>query len=47
MLDLADVLTTCGRGAEAERAVAAALALYERKGNAAAAARAREGREGS
>jgi DNA-binding SARP family transcriptional activator len=47
MLDLADVLTTCGRAADAERAIAAALALYERKGNAAAAARARQRREGS
>ena len=47
MLDLADVLTTCGRGEEAEQAIAAALALYERKGNTAAAARARERRERS
>jgi tetratricopeptide (TPR) repeat protein len=47
MLDLADVLRTCGRDADAERAITAALALYERKGNAAAAARARESREGS
>jgi DNA-binding SARP family transcriptional activator len=45
MLDLADVLRTCGRGGDAERASAAAL--YERKGNVAAAARARERREGS
>jgi tetratricopeptide (TPR) repeat protein len=43
MLDLADVLTMCGRSAEAERAVTAALALYERKGNVAA----RERRERS
>jgi tetratricopeptide (TPR) repeat protein len=47
MLDLADVLRTCGRDADAERATAAALALYERKGNVAAAARARERRERS
>jgi DNA-binding SARP family transcriptional activator len=47
MLDLADVQRTCGRDANADRAITAALALYERKGNAAAAARARESRERS
>ena len=38
MLDLAAVLSTCGRREEAEHAVRAAVALYERKGNAVAAA---------
>jgi DNA-binding SARP family transcriptional activator len=42
MLDLADVLTACGRGEDALRAFATAIELYERKGNAAAAARARD-----
>ena len=41
MLDLADVLRQRGRTGEAERSVRAALACYERKGNAAAAVRAR------
>jgi ATP/maltotriose-dependent transcriptional regulator MalT len=41
MLDLADVLTACGRGDDAVRATATAIELYERKGNAAAAALAR------
>ena len=41
MLDLADVLRTCGRPEESDRATRAGLALYERKGNVAAAARAR------
>ena len=40
MLDLAAVLSTCGRREDAERAARAAVALYERKGNAVAAARA-------
>ena len=41
MLDLADVLRQRGRIGEAERSVRAGLACYERKGNAAAAVRAR------
>jgi DNA-binding SARP family transcriptional activator len=41
MLDLAEVLRRGGRPAEADDAVRAGLACYERKGNAAAAARAR------
>jgi hypothetical protein len=41
MLDLADVLRTCDRTDEADRATRAGIALHERKGNAAAAARAR------
>ncbi|HWI06271.1 MAG TPA: protein kinase [Solirubrobacteraceae bacterium] len=41
LLDLADVLTTCGHPAEAEAAVRSAVELYERKGHAAAAQRAR------
>jgi len=41
MLDLAEVLRTCDRPEEAEQASRAGLALYELKGNAAAAARAR------
>jgi DNA-binding SARP family transcriptional activator len=41
MLDLADVLHICERRDESERAARTGLALYERKGNAAAAARAR------
>ena len=41
MLDLADVLRTCGRADEADRATRAALELYELKGNLAAAARGR------
>jgi len=40
MLDLAEVLRTCGRAEEAEQVARDGLALYERKGNAAAAARA-------
>jgi tetratricopeptide (TPR) repeat protein len=44
MLDLADVLAMCGRGEEAQRAIAAALALYERKGNVAGATRAHDRR---
>jgi ATP/maltotriose-dependent transcriptional regulator MalT len=40
MLDLAEVLRTCGRADEAEQVARDGLALYERKGNAAAAARA-------
>jgi hypothetical protein len=40
MLDLADVLRICDRTEEADREAEAALALYELKGNAAAAARA-------
>ena len=41
MLDLAAVLDTCGREAQSRQATRAGLALYERKGNLAAAARAR------
>jgi ATP/maltotriose-dependent transcriptional regulator MalT len=41
MLDYADVLRTCDRTDAADRATRAGLALYELKGNAAAAARAR------
>jgi len=41
MLDLADVLRICERLEEADRATRAGLALYELKGNEAAAARAR------
>jgi ATP/maltotriose-dependent transcriptional regulator MalT len=41
MLDLAEVLQTCERAEEANRAARSALELYELKGNAAAAARAR------
>ncbi len=41
MLDLAEVLRICGRVDEEERATRAGLALYELKGNAVAAARAR------
>jgi tetratricopeptide (TPR) repeat protein len=41
MLDLADVLRTCERIEDADRATVAGLAMYELKGNAAAAARAR------
>jgi class 3 adenylate cyclase/tetratricopeptide (TPR) repeat protein len=41
MLDLAEVLRTCARTEEAERATRAGLELYEIKGNAVAAARAR------
>jgi class 3 adenylate cyclase/tetratricopeptide (TPR) repeat protein len=41
MLDLAEVLRACGRASEAERAVRTGVALYEQKGNAAAASRAR------
>ena len=42
MLDLADVLATLGRGDDAAGAFAVGIDLYERKGNAAAAARARD-----
>jgi hypothetical protein len=42
MLDLADVLSTCGQREESEHAVRSAVALYERKGNAVAAARAQQ-----
>jgi class 3 adenylate cyclase/tetratricopeptide (TPR) repeat protein len=41
MLDLAEVLRVCGRTGDAERAALTALSLYEQKGNAAAASRAR------
>jgi hypothetical protein len=41
MLDLADVLLTCERTTESDRAIRAGLAMYELKGNVAAAARAR------
>jgi hypothetical protein len=41
MLDLAEVLRMCDRAADAEQATRAGIALYERKGNVAAAARAR------
>jgi hypothetical protein len=41
MLDLAAVLETCDREAESRQAARAGLALYERKGNLAAATRAR------
>jgi len=41
MLDLADVLRTCAREPESERAARAGLALYELKGNAVGAVRAR------
>jgi DNA-binding SARP family transcriptional activator len=41
MLDLADVLRICDRREEANRASRSALAMYELKGNAAAAVRAR------
>jgi class 3 adenylate cyclase/tetratricopeptide (TPR) repeat protein len=41
MLDLAEVLATCGHTDERERAVHAGLSLYEQKGNAIGAARAR------
>jgi DNA-binding SARP family transcriptional activator/class 3 adenylate cyclase len=40
MLDLADVLRTCARAEEADRATRTGLAMYEQKGNAVAAARA-------
>ena len=46
MLDLAEVLRTCSRADEARGAVEAGVALYELKGNAAAAARARTLPEG-
>jgi ATP/maltotriose-dependent transcriptional regulator MalT len=41
MLALAEVLRTCSRTEESDRAVRTGLSLYERKGNAVAAARAR------
>jgi DNA-binding SARP family transcriptional activator/class 3 adenylate cyclase/tetratricopeptide (TPR) repeat protein len=41
MLDLADVLRTCGRTGDADRATRNAVGFYELKGNAAAAWRAR------
>ena len=42
MLDLAAVLSTCGQREESEHAVRSAVALYARKGNAVAAARAQQ-----
>jgi tetratricopeptide (TPR) repeat protein len=42
MLDLAAVLSTCGHREESEHAVRSAAALYAHKGNAVAAARARQ-----
>ena len=42
MLDLAAVLSTCGQREESEQAVRSAVALYARKGNAVAAARAQQ-----
>jgi hypothetical protein len=41
MLDLAEVLRTCGRTEESDHAARTALQLHELKGNLAAAARAR------
>ncbi|MDX6719319.1 MAG: hypothetical protein QOJ63_1573, partial [Solirubrobacteraceae bacterium] len=41
MLDLAEVLRTCSRADESLGVVRAALSLYELKGNAVSAARAR------
>jgi class 3 adenylate cyclase/tetratricopeptide (TPR) repeat protein len=41
MLDLAEVLRARGRTSDAERAIRTGLSLYERKGNAGAASRAR------
>jgi class 3 adenylate cyclase/tetratricopeptide (TPR) repeat protein len=41
MLDLAEVLRACGRTDDSDRAVLTGLSLYENKGNAAGAARAR------
>jgi class 3 adenylate cyclase/tetratricopeptide (TPR) repeat protein len=41
MLDLAEVLRACGRDAQSEQAIRTGLSLYENKGNAAGAARAR------
>jgi ATP/maltotriose-dependent transcriptional regulator MalT len=41
MLDLAEVLASCSRPDESERAMHTAVAMYEMKGNAVAAARAR------
>jgi class 3 adenylate cyclase/tetratricopeptide (TPR) repeat protein len=41
MLDLAEVLRTCGRTDDSDRAVRTGLSLYENKGNAIGAARAR------
>jgi tetratricopeptide (TPR) repeat protein len=41
MLDLAEVLRTCSRTDESDRAVRTGLSLYEQKGNAVAAAQAR------
>jgi class 3 adenylate cyclase/DNA-binding SARP family transcriptional activator len=41
MLDLADVLQICGRSEDSQRAIGAALGLYELKGNAVAVSRAR------
>jgi hypothetical protein len=41
MLDLADVLWICDRSDESDQAARTGLALYERKGNAVAAAAAR------
>jgi ATP/maltotriose-dependent transcriptional regulator MalT len=41
MLDLAEVLRACGRTDDSDRAVRTGLSLYENKGNAIGAARAR------
>ena len=41
MLDLAEVLRACGRTDDSNRAVRTGLSLYENKGNASGAARAR------
>jgi hypothetical protein len=47
MLDLAHVLEACGHAGEAAEAARGGLDLYERKGDIAAAARARTHREGA
>jgi hypothetical protein len=41
MLDLAEVLRACGRTDDSDRAARSGLSLYENKGNAIGAARAR------
>jgi hypothetical protein len=41
MLDLAEVLGTCGHTDESQRALQTGLSLYEQKGNTIGAARAR------
>jgi hypothetical protein len=41
MLDLAEVLGTCGHTDESQRALQTGLSLYEQKGNKIGAARAR------